>query len=840
MGHEISFRCPLPNGLHARPATQFSTVAKRFTSELILVNERTGAKGNVKSVLAVIGADVRLSDGCRIYITGDDQDEAFAAVNNFVECILPGCDDALPPPKAGPGKVQLPRAVAKAGVRWAAGKPACNGIGQGVVVLVAELALPEAAALAGGESTAAEHEKTKRALGAVRKALQGKLASRPAAVEAAVINAHLAMVEDVALHDRLAALIEGGCSAGQAVVTAARHFMDQLRASESLYVRERAADVQDVCTQLLDELYGGGWQANEVRLTRESVVVAENLAPRQLLSLDRALLKGLVLGRGGATSHTVILARSFGIPTLTDVSEARQCLSAGEEAVVDAETGIVVGELTPAARRYYAQEVETNRRRRERVAAYVERLAVTREGQRIEVAANVSTATEVGPAVEQGAEGVGLFRTEMLFLDRESPPSEEEQFAAYKAAAEAAKGRPVIIRTMDIGGDKPAAYLGLPTEANPFLGYRGTRVYPEHKRLFIEQTRAIVRASAFGSLRLMVPMITVTEELRWVRQHVRDVQAELRTAGAEFDEKMPIGAMIEVPAAAFTLERLAQESDFFSIGTNDLAQYFFAADRDNAKVAGLHNVRRPAFLRLLAKIVEEARRLGKWVGLCGEMGRDEANLPLLVGLGLDEISVAAPDVTRIKAALAELSGAQCRGILKKAMECGDAAEVETLLGESRRPATARSLLDRELVELDADCLDKEEVIRRAVDALYVAGRIEDRWAVEEALWARETVYSTGLGYGFAIPHCKTNAIGADSICVLRLRSPVEWGSEDGQAVGMVIVLAIRESEAAGTHMKVLARLARKLMHEEFREGLKATTNAEEVLAYLTRELELER
>jgi fructose-specific PTS system IIA-like component len=805
---------------------------------LILVNERTGARGNVKSVLAVIGADVRLADACRIYIAGADQDEALTAIRSFVESVLPGCDEALPLAKEGPGEVRLPRAVAKAGVRWAAGRPACGGVGLGVVVSVAELALPEAAALAGGESAEVEHEKTMRALGAVRKALQGKLARRLAAVEAAVINAHLAMVEDVALHDRLAELVESGCSAGQAVVTAARHFMDQLRASESLYVRERAADVQDVCGQLLDELCGGDRQTGEVRLARESVVVAESLAPRQFLALDRGLLKGLVLGQGGATSHTVILARSFGIPTLTDVREARQCVAADKEVVVDAETGIVVGELTPAVRRYYAREAETIRRRRELVAAYIGRPAVTRDGRRIEVAANVSTAAEVGPAIEQGAEGVGLFRTEMLFLDRESPPSEEEQFAAYAEAARAAKGRPVIIRTMDIGGDKPAAYLGLPAEANPFLGYRGARLYPEHKRLFVQQVRAIVRASAFGSLRLMVPMVAVPEEARWARQRVAEVRAELKAKGAAFDAKMPIGAMIEVPSMAFLLERFGQELDFFSIGTNDLAQYFFAADRDNAKVAGLHNVRHPAFLRLLAKIVEEARRLGKWVGLCGEMGRDEANLPLLVGLGLDEISVAAPDVARIKAAAAKLSGAQCREVLKKAMECGDAAEVEALLGEARRPEASRNLLDRELVELDVDCLDKDEVIRRAVDALYVAGRIEDRWAVEEALWAREGVYSTGLGYGFAIPHCKTDAVEADSIGVLRLRSPVEWGSEDGQAVGMVIVLAIRESKAAGTHMKVLARLARKLMHEEFRAGLKAATNAEDVVAYLGRELEL--
>lgn len=838
MACECSFRCPLPNGLHARPASLFSAVAKRFTSELTLINERTGAKANAKSVLALVGADVKFGDGCRVGVEGVDQDKARAAIQDFVERVLPGCDEALPLAGEKAGEVLLPRSIIAAGVRWIAGTPACGGIGRGVAVGVAELALPEEAAGLAGESVAVERARIEQGLAAVRKAIAVKSGGAVATIEKAILEAHLSIVDDVALRDKLVELVEGGCSAGGAIVGAGRHFMEQLRGAESLYVRERAADVQDVCLQLVEEVCGPDWRPGEVKLTRASVVVAENLTPRQLLALDRQLLRGLALGHAGTTSHAIILARSFGIPTLTGIRDAWSQIAVGQEVVVDAETGIVVAELTPAVERYYEREAETIRRHRKRTAVCAACGATTKDGRRVEVAANVSTAAEVGPAMEQGAEGIGLFRTEMLFLDRKEPPSEEEQFAEYAQAARAAGGRPVIIRTMDIGGDKPAAYLGLPAEANPFLGYRGVRIYPQHEWLFVEQVRAIVRASAFGAVRLMVPMIALPEEARWVRQRVTEVQAELKPREAAFDERMQIGAMIEVPSAAYVLDRLAEHLDFFSIGTNDLAQYFFAADRGNAKVAGLHDVRHPAFLRLLRRIVEEARGLGKWVGLCGEMSRDAMNLPLLIGLGLEEISLSAPDVPAIKAAVGRLSAGECGELLKRAMDCATGADVAALLGESQRQGHGGALLDCELVDLDADCANREEAIRRAVDALYLAGRTQNRRAVEEAVWAREAVYSTGLGFGFAIPHCKTDAIGVDSICVLRFREPVDWGAEDGQPVRMAILLAIRESNQDGTHMKVLAQLARRLMHEEFREGLMTTADADAVVQYLSQELGL--
>jgi fructose-specific PTS system IIA-like component len=452
------------------------------------------------------------------------------------------------------------------------------------------------------------------------------------------------------------------------------------------------------------------------------------------------------------------------------------------------------------------------------------------------VAANVATAAELGPAFAQGADGIGLFRTEMLFMDRDAPPSEEEQLSVYAAAARAAQGRPVVIRTLDVGGDKPVPYLRLSREANPFLGYRGVRIYPAHRDVVASQLRAILRASTHGQVWLMVPMVSTVEEVRWVKALLATVRAELEAAGIAFDPAMPVGIMVEVPSAALILDQLAAEVGFFSIGTNDLAQYFFAADRDSTDVGCLPDVRSPAFLRLLGKIADEARRHGRWVGLCGEMARDTANLPLLIGLGLDEISTAAPEIPALKAAIAQSSAGDCRALLKRAMACHTPSEVEQVLASFRAQSRSRGLIEHELIVLDSDSATKEEAIEEIVDAFSATGRTERPRAVEEAVWAREAVYSTGLGHGFAIPHCKTDAVTASSIGVVRLAHPIEWGAVDGQPVRCVILLAIRESDPDDTHMKVFARLARRLVHEEFRGRLLAVPDAEAVMKCLTEEI----
>ncbi len=819
-------------------------MARQFASDVTLVKEQSGADANAKSALSIIAISVKLDESCLIRVDGADAEAALAAIRNFTENVLPDCDEPLPMPAADI-EIVLPRSLRLADVEWHAGRPVSAGIGQGIVVVAAGPSLPKDLADETIGSSDEEQRKVDRAMAAVRRNLEAQLAAHSSATEAGILRAHLSIAGDVSLVARLEELVSTGSSAGQAIVEAGRFFASRLKNVDSAYVRERALDVEDICKQLLEQVCGKDLPATRIELTEPSVVLAKNLAPRQFLSLDKRLLKALVLEQGGTTSHTVILARSFGIPMLTGahqrvtpVTGLRSTLPVGSEVIVDADLGIVITEINDIVRRYYERQLQKCSRVQKRLAAHVQAPAVTCDGKHLEVAANVATPEELAPAFEQGAEGIGLFRTEMLFMDRIAAPSEEEQFATYTQAAQAANGRPVIIRTIDIGGDKPLPYLPLPHEVNPFLGYRGVRIYPEYQEMITTQLRAIIRASAFGSLRVMLPMVCSVEEVRWVKERVAEAQGELKAGGVAFDPAMPLGIMVEVPSVVFLLDQLCSEVDFFSIGTNDLMQYFLAVDRDNGKVAGLYSARHPAFLRLLEKIVEDVHRHGRWVGMCGEMARDVQNLPLLIGLGLDEISVAAPDVLALKAAVTRLSAAECRDVLAEAAACSSIAEVESVLATFRIGGGARSLLDPEVVMMDSDSSSREEVIREIVDALHVSDRTQHVAVVEEAVWAREEVHSTGLGHGFAIPHCKTDAMASNSIGVVRLKEPIEWDAVDAQPVECVILLAMRESDKDGTHMKVFSKLARKLMHEEFRSCLLAARDSNALLTYLAEQLEL--
>jgi multiphosphoryl transfer protein len=333
-------------------------------------------------------------------------------------------------------------------------------------------------------------------------------------------------------------------------------------------------------------------------------------------------------------------------------------------------------------------------------------------------------------------------------------------------------------------------------------------------------------------------MISSVEEVRWFKEQITQIQSDLLARQIAFDPAMPLGVMIEVPSAAFILDQLATELDFFSIGTNDLSQYFLAVDRGNPKVAALSNVRQPSFLRLLKHIVDDAHRAGKWIGMCGEMAGELQHLPLLLGLGLDEISVAGSDVPVMKERISRLSRDDCQKMFAAALECTEVAQVDALLSSNGRNASTRTLLDRDLVLLESESVTKEEAIREMVDAFYVEGRTDDPDRLEEAIWAREEAYSTGLGDGFAIPHAKTDAVNAGSIGVLKLRKPVEWGSLDNKPVEMVILLAARDSDAGGAQMQVFSRLARKLMDEEFRLELLQVKDPGALVSFFAEELEV--
>jgi fructose-specific PTS system IIA-like component len=836
MALEFKFACPLPHGLHARPASQMAGLANGFLSDCALTNLRNGSTANVKSVLSIIAADIRLNDECSVRVNGVDETVARSALQRFISHELPHCDAPLADLLRNQPSHNVPRALRSAGVEISPGVPASRGIAEGNVVMVGSLGAPVELSHQSPVDNGGEQERVKRALAAVQTRIHKMLARRTSATEIGVLQAHLAILGDVELSSGIMQRIAQGRSAGQAILEVNQSFGELLRKAESPYIRERALDIQEIGFELLEEIYGAR-RNSAVRLDRPSVVVADNLPPQQLLALDRKWLKALVLEAAGITSHTVILARSLGIPALVGVKEPLRILAPGEHVIVDANRGFLVRRSTPLAHAFYQRQTNTLRRREATLARHGRRPAVTRDNHTIEVAANIASTDELSAAFGNGADGIGLFRTEMLFLDRETAPSEQEQFEVYAEVARAAGTKPVIIRTLDIGGDKRVACLNLPAEDNPFLGYRGVRVYPDHQQLVQDQLRAIARASVLGNVQLMVPMVSSIEEVRWFKEQITQVQNDLLTRQIGFDPAMLVGAMIEVPSAAFILDQLSNELDFFSIGTNDLNQYFLAVDRGNPRVAALSNVRQPSFLRLLKHIVDEAHRAGKWIGMCGEMAGELQHLPLLLGMGLDEISVAGADVPVIKERISRLSLIECHKLWMSALECADVSQVDARLNSNGRSASTRALLDRDLVLLESESTTKEEAIREMVDAFYVEGRTDDPDRLEEAIWAREEAYSTGLGHGFAIPHAKTDAVSAGSIGVLKLKKPVEWGSLDDQPVQMVILLAARDSDAGGAQLLVFSRLARKLMDEEFRSELLQASDPGALVSFFAEELE---
>lgn len=830
----FEFSCPLPHGLHARPATALALFCEPFESTITFMNTRTGAEASARSVLALISADIRHGDNCQVTVDGDDADAALDGLQTWVEVQLPHCDDDQTETDEASEAGEIPRSLALLQPEFVCGVGVSAGIGLGEPVILSGPRFPAALLDQAGEGAEQEWRKISAARAAVVQQLEADHAVR-GGTEASVLRAHLAILQDEEYSARLhAAVSQPGenSSAAKSIAMVVDHFDTLLGETGNPYLQERALDIQDVSQRLVQAIYGEAARAPLPVLDADSIIVADSLVPGDFITLNGPHLKGLVLESGGRTSHTVLLARAAGIPVLTGAAKAMTIARSAKEAlIVDANAGLLLDAAGDAVRNYYFREKEILDAVESGFADFRQQEARTQNGVRLEVAANISLAEEAEAVFSNGAEGIGVFRTEMLFVGRDQPLGEEEQYKAYCHVAEAAQGRPVIIRTFDIGGDKPVPWLQGPAEDNPFLGVRGARLYPEAEEVFRTQLRAMLRAAAHGDVRIMVPMISTPDELRWARGIYDDVRAELKESGIEA-VKVPFGIMIEVPAAVYSIDKLAPLSDFFSIGSNDLAQYFMAADRGNNRLQNLYSSFQPAFLRLLQETVDEAKTHGQYIGLCGDMASDERALPLLVALGLDEISLTAPQIPRTKAALAELDSAACRGLMGRVVCCENSSGVLAELEKFQLENGRQSLFSEDLVVFSDSAGSKEGAIKQLVDRVHLAGRTDRAAALETAIWQREDVFSTGLGFGMAIPHCKSPAVRQNSLCIARYKTALDWNSRDGEPVDTVIMLIVRESDAGEAHMKIFAQLARRIMHAEFREGLRACPDESSLLQYL--------
>ncbi|ODS04422.1 phosphoenolpyruvate--protein phosphotransferase [Vibrio scophthalmi] len=829
----LSFSCELPNGIHARPASHIEAVCNRFTSEITWKNERTGLYGNAKSVLSLIGTDTLMGDLCQLSIEGVDEDVAFEALNHFIEKDLPECDSPLETVQEDDEMIALPRNLSNFNPEIMRARAVSGGFGQGKLVRIGAINFDNLDTIAATEHSQ-ECTMLKQGVETLKTSINIQL---KAAVhtEFEVLNAHLSIANDPEFNATLENQLTHGKSCADAVFATAKHYGDILRSSSSAYMRERELDIRDVCFQLLQAIYGEHRFTSQLELDGPSICMADDLTPSQFLELDKSKLKGLLLTHGGSTSHTVILARSFAIPTLVGIDDATLLTYIDQEIIIDGNLGLVVTKITDDLKRYYDQEAFVAKKVTERQSTYRFEPGCTEDGKKLEVAANIAHSVEATSAFGNGAEAIGLFRTEMLYMDRTDAPEEDELYNIFCQAIEAADGKAIIIRTIDIGGDKPVDYLNIPAENNPFLGYRAIRIYQEFLPMVKTQLRAILRASAHGSLKIMIPMISSMEEILWVKDVLAEIRQELRSEHIPFDEKIPLGIMMEVPSVAFIIDQCCEEVDFFSIGSNDLTQYLMAVDRDNAKVTKHYNSLNPAFLRTLDHVVSEVHRHGKWVGLCGELGAKGSVLPLLVGLGLDEISMSAPSIPATKERIARLDSRACRQLLNKAMQCRTALEVEHLLAQFRMTQSDAPLISSECISLDRDLRNKEEVIKTLSDNLFLAGRCRYPDKLADDLWAREDVFSTGLGFGFAIPHTKSEHIEQSAISVCRLANPIQWGDEEAK---FVIMLTLNKHAAGDQHMKIFSRLARKIMHAEFRDNLMNATSEAQIETMLKAELEI--
>ena len=520
-----------------------------------------------------------------------------------------------------------------------------------------------------------EKEREKRAFR--RAAEQTREGLRPLARENAIFAAHLDMAEDATLIEGVEEKISGGKCAQWALEEQMEETCALLESLEDAYLRERAADVRDVCRRMMAVLKG--IDDDPFHQIREEVILfAEELNPSDTAKMDFRYIRGMVTEKGGSTSHVAILARSMEIPAFLGLEGILAQIEEGQEVILDGNEGRLILSPDEKTRRRYEEKQAAERELKQKLKEMNRLPAVTTDGRQVHLYANVGSLKDVRAAKQQGAEGIGLFRSEFLYMESSRFPTEQEQFEIYKKAAEILK-KPITIRTLDIGGDKALPYYQFEKEENPCLGWRAIRFCLDMRDVFKTQLKALLRAAAYGDIRIMYPMIVSVEEFRTANRLLEECKQELRERGVLFRESISTGIMVETPAAVLLAEELAKEADFFSIGTNDLTQYILAADRGNQKLTKLYSPFHPAVLRAVAKVIEAGHREGKEVGMCGEFAGDARAVPLLVGMGLDECSMVANGIAAVRYQVRGLSLEQAKRLAERVLAAGTEKEVRHLL-----------------------------------------------------------------------------------------------------------------------------------------------------------------
>jgi phosphoenolpyruvate-protein phosphotransferase (PTS system enzyme I) len=559
------------------------------------------------------------------------------------------------------------------------------GIGKAYVLREPEIILDKS--IISQEQVQGEFDRLSRALDCSKNqvdAIYQSAVKQGETAKAEIIEAHIFMLDDPTLVEQAMEKISNlKFKSEYAFSLVIDEQIEMFKNIEDPYIRERISDIRDIGSRVVKNL-AGVIIKDITSINEEVILVGKEITPSQMAAADSRFVKGIATEIGGATSHTAILARSGGIPAVMGVQDIAALVEDGQQIAVDGTLGIVELELNEEKLTLLREKILRTKEIEEELSRIKDFPAVTKDGHAVRLECNIEGTAGIKKALEAGAEGIGLFRTEFLFMDRSKMPDEEEQFSAYRKVASDMGGRPVIIRTLDIGGDKDIEYLKLPAEANPFLGFRAIRLCFDRIEMFRAQLRAILRASAYGKVKIMYPMIATIDELRRANSILSDVKRELESENKDFDKGIEVGVMIEIPAAAVIADVLAKEADFFSIGTNDLTQYTLAVDRTNEKVSYLYNNFDPAVIRLISTVIKAGREKGRPVGMCGELAGNPSAALLLLGLGLEEFSMSTTMVLKIKKIINTVDMDTAREVSEAVLDMESALQIEEYLAEKNK------------------------------------------------------------------------------------------------------------------------------------------------------------
>ncbi|MBD1391050.1 phosphoenolpyruvate--protein phosphotransferase [Neiella sp. HB171785] len=662
---------PNPVGLHARPSANLVALAKQFSSKVTI--SCNGKSASARSVVAIMGLNTKQGDQVQLSATGADAAHAIEAISQAIkEGLGEDCQASPAAPAETLPEEQSLLAIKHDDDNCLLGVSASPGSAIGVVTQLQEQTFdyPETAA-----DSDAEIRALSAAIDAVQQdltELQQHMTQQGQADKAEIFQAHQELLADPELIEQGETFIHRGKSAAFAFNQAIKAQIGVLKQLDNPMLAGRVSDLDDIRNRMLRKLLGLADEA--MALPDHAIIIARDLTPSMTANLDADKVVGFATTEGGSSSHSAILARGMGIPAVAGIDNRAQQLANGSKVILDGDAGHlrinVTDDEISAIEQRQAKQAEQDKQ--DLAAAHDH--ATTTDGHQLEVVANIAKLADAEKSVELGGEGVGLLRSEFLFLDRATAPSEDEQAEQYGAIVKALKGRPIIIRTLDVGGDKPLDYMPMPAEENPFLGERGIRIGLNRPSILRTQVRAILRAAqgSDSTVRIMFPMIATLEELSAAKQVVKEEAEQLGVSNYE------VGIMVEVPSTAVMAEQFAQEADFFSIGTNDLTQYTLAMDRGHPKLAAQVDGLNPAVLKLIEMTVQGAHKAGKWVGVCGGLASDPQAVPLLIGLGVDELSVSVPALPAIKGQIRELSLSQCQALAQQALSAGTATAVRQL------------------------------------------------------------------------------------------------------------------------------------------------------------------